>query len=429
MDFSAVAKILIVFFGVLALNRLRIPLGLGLIGGGLLLDLWAGKSIQVLPADLWLALVRPELWLLAITITLIMEIGHFMASDENGRVIISLARRIGGRHGKAVSLILIPAAIGMVPMPGGALFSAPLVGLTAEDSGNSAEWKAAVNYWFRHILEYWWPLYPVVIVTLSIFTLQTWKYMILQIPFTLVSLCAGYFFLLKSHKLSFTADEPEGKNLPGIGRILLPIGIIVFATLVFPGLFQKVLPELKPASWKLLSMLSGLAVSLFIIWLDRLNHSRKMFSDVLSMKTLNVFITLAGVMIFESLLNSSGLIPLAGRELSIGRVPISLIIAFLPFLAGLVTGIAIGFAGAAFPIVVGFISAGEISIQPMAALVLAFSMGYAGMMLSPVHLCFLLTVDYFSASFIKVYRYIIPCVASIMAFGVILYLVLQMFLV
>jgi hypothetical protein len=133
-------------------------------------------------------------------------------------------------------------------------------------------------------------------------------------------------------------------------------------------------------------------------------------------------------MIFESLLNSSGLIPLAGRELSLGRVPISLIIAFLPFLAGLVTGIAIGFAGAAFPIVVGFISAGDISLQPMAALILAFSMGYAGMMLSPVHLCFLLTVDYFSASFIRVYRFILPCVLSVMLFGVILYLMLQMLL-
>jgi hypothetical protein len=102
-----------------------------------------------------------------------------------------------------------------------------------------------------------------------------------------------------------------------------------------------------------------------------------------------------------------------------------LIIAFLPFLAGLVTGIAIGFAGTAFPIVVGFISAGEIGMQPMAALVLAFSMGYAGMMLSPVHLCFLLTVDYFSASFIKVYKYILPCAMSVMAFGVILYQMLQ----
>jgi len=428
MEFSAVAKILIVFFGVLAVSRLRVPLGLGLIVGGLLLDLWAGKSVQVLPADLWLALMRPELWLLAITITLIMEIGYFMASEENGRAFISIARRLGGRHGQALSLVLIPAAIGMIPMPGGALFSAPLVGLTADDSGNSAEWKAAVNYWFRHILEYWWPLYPVVIVTLSIFTLQTWKFMLLQIPFTLVSLCAGYFFLLKSRQLPFTAVESNVQNPPFIGRILLPIAIIVSATLVLPGLFHNILPGLNPASWKLLSMLSGLAVSLFIIWLDRLNHSRKMFSDVLTLKTLNVFITLAGVMIFESLLDSSGLIPLAARELSHGRVPISLIIAFLPFLAGLVTGIAIGFAGAAFPIVVGFISAGEIGLQPMAALVLAFSMGYAGMMLSPVHLCFLLTVDYFSASFIKVYRFILPCVLSVMAFGVISYQVLQMLL-
>ena len=150
-----------------------------------------------------------------------------------------------------------------------------------------------------------------------------------------------------------------------------------------------------------------------------------MFSDLATPKTVNVFMTLAGVMIFQSLLKLSGLIPLAGQELSIARVPVELIIAFLPFLAGLVTGIAIGFAGTAFPIVVGFISTGNIGIQPMAALVLAFSMGYAGMMLSPVHLCFLLTVDYFSASFIKVYRYILPCVITVMFFGVMLYLTLQ----
>jgi hypothetical protein len=149
-----------------------------------------------------------------------------------------------------------------------------------------------------------------------------------------------------------------------------------------------------------------------------------MFAGFASKKTLNVFITLAGVMIFQSLLDSSGLIPLAGRELSNSRVPIALIIAFLPFLAGLVTGIAIGFAGAAFPIVMGFVSAGEITIQPVAALVLAFSMGYGGMMLSPVHLCFLLTADYFNSSILKVYRYLLPCVLSVMLWGIIMYFVL-----
>ena len=428
MEIPAVAKILIVFFGVLATSRLRIPLGVGLIGGGLALDVWSGKNLQALPADLWLALIRPELWLLAINITLIMEIGYFMAAEKNGKAIVALARRYGGRHGQAISLVLIPAAIGMVPMPGGALFSAPLVGQTAQSSSNSPEWKAAVNYWFRHILEYWWPLYPVVIVTLSIFTLQTWKFMLLQIPFTFVCLGAGYFFLLRHQSFSFNTDEPAEQNLPSIVQVLLPIAIIVAATLLLPALFQKILPGLNPASWKLLSMLAGLLVSMIIIWCNRKKHSRKMFADLASLKTANVFITLAGVMIFESLLDSSGLIPLAGRELSHGRVPIGLIIAFLPFLAGLVTGIAIGFAGAAFPIVVGFITAGDISMQPMAALVLAFSMGYAGMMLSPVHLCFLLTVEYFSASFIKVYKYILPCVLSVMAFGVLFYQGLQLIL-
>ena len=426
MEFSAVAKILIIFFGVLAASRLRVPLGVGLIGGGLALDFWA-KNIQSLPGDFWQAIIRPELWLLAITITLLMEIGHFMAADENGKVFLSLARRYGGRHGQAVSLVLIPASIGLVPMPGGALFSAPLVGKTAEKLNNSAEWKAAVNYWFRHVLEYWWPLYPVVIVTLSIFTLQTWKFMLLQIPFTFVSLGAGYFFLLRSHKFIFTPDGPEEQNLPSIVQVMLPIIIIVLTTLLLPGFFHKIFPSLNPASWKLLAMLTGLIISLGIIWRNRKNHSRKMFSDIASKKTMNVFITLAGVMFFESLLNSSGLIPLAGQELSRGSVPIVLIIAFLPFLAGLVTGIAIGFAGAAFPIVVGFVSA-DVALQPIAALVLAFSMGYAGMMLSPVHLCFLLTVDYFSASFIKVYKYLVPCVLCVMAYGIVLYQMLQMLL-
>jgi integral membrane protein (TIGR00529 family) len=428
MDFSAVVKILIVFFGVLTVSRIRIPLGVGLIGGGLLLDLWSGKSLQVLPADFWQALMRPELWLLTINISLIMEIGHFMASDENGKAIVSLARRYGGKHGQAASLVLIPAAIGLVPLPGGALFSAPLVGQSTENS-SSPEWKAAVNYWFRHILEYWWPLYPVVIVTLSIFTLQTWKFMLLQIPFTFVSLSAGYFFLLRHKTFSFTPDDPASEQeLPSIVQVLLPIIIIVLATLLLPVFFHKIMPGLNPASRKLLSMLTGLVISLALIRFGRANYSRKMFSDLFTLKTLNVFLTLGGVMIFESLLDSSGLIPLAGRELSIGQVPIGLIIAFLPFLAGLVTGIAIGFAGVAFPIVVGFISAGEISMQPMAALVLAFSMGYVGMMLSPVHLCFLLTVEYFSASFLKVYKYILPCALSIMVFGIIVYHMLQMLL-
>jgi hypothetical protein len=46
---------------------------------------------------------------------------------------------------------------------------------------------------------------------------------------------------------------------------------------------------------------------------------------------------------------------------------------------------------------------------------LAFTFGFMGMMLSPVHLCFLVTKDYYRASLIKSYRYLVAPVFSVMA--------------
>lgn len=426
MELPAIIKVLLVFVAVLAATRLRLPLGFALIGGGIGLELWAGRSVSVTGADLGNALLLPELWLLMLNITLIMEIGHFMAAERNSEAIIAAARRWGGRHGQAVSLVLIPAAIGMVPMPGGALFSAPLIARSLDRSEQTDAWKTVVNYWFRHILEYWWPLYPVVIVTLSIFTIETWKFMLLQIPFTLVSIFAGYYFLLRRQPgilQDTTAPEPDRKQLT---PVLLPILTVVVCTLLLPFFFHQLLPDSRPAVWKLLAMLAGLAISLAYIFAIRQQDDRRLFDYLLKPKTINILFTLAGVMVFQAMLEGAGLLPVAGQELAASRVPLTLIIALLPFVAGLVTGIAIGFAGAAFPIVVGFLAAaGTAGLQPMAALTLAFSMGYAGMMLSPVHLCFVLTREYFAAPILQAYRHLLPCVASVVAYGLILYTTLR----
>lgn len=423
MHIPAIIKILIVFLGVLTLSRVRVPLGLALILGGGCLDLWAGRSPGVLGPDLVAAMLRPEVWLLMLNITLIIEFGHFMAAEDNARAIIGAARRFGGRHGHAVSLVLIPAAIGLVPMPGGALFSAPLIGRTVEPHARAA-WKAAVNYWFRHVLEYWWPLYPVVIVTLSIFTIETWKFMAVQIPFTAISITAGYLVLLRGHSGALSGTEPEEQPSPRLFRVLLPIMVCVAAALLLPGPIRSLLPESGPTVWKLLAMLAGLIGGLLLINLGQ-QDSRKPFSYLLTGKTANVLTTLAGVMIFQALLESSGLLPAAGHELAESQVPVALIVAILPFLAGLVTGIAVGFAGTAFPIVVGFLSVSSTGLSPLAALVLAFTMGYAGMMLSPVHLCFVLTREYFSAPAPGVYRHLVPCVLAVMGYGTGMYWILQ----
>ena len=148
---SPVVRILLVFFLILLASRMRVPLGVALVFGGIGIDWWAGKSPAGIGSDCMVSLTRPELWLLVINITLILEFGYFMAYEPNSKAILSASRKLGGRHGRALSLILIPAAIGLVPMPGGALFSAPLVGEAVQEKKVLPEWKVAVNYWFRHI--------------------------------------------------------------------------------------------------------------------------------------------------------------------------------------------------------------------------------------------------------------------------------------
>ena len=56
-----------------------------------------------------------------------------------------------------------------------------------------------------------------------------------------------------------------------------------------------------------------------------------------------------------------------------------------------------------------------VTLTPLAVLELGFGFGYAGMMLSPVHLCFVLTRDYFAAPYRGIYRRIAPCIAALLS--------------
>lgn len=425
MEISAILKILVIFAGLLITSRMRLPLGLALIGGGLCLEAWAGKNLPAISTDLYHALLMPELWLLLINIALILEFGHSMSEEKNSAAIISAARRWGGKHGQSFGLVLVPAVIGLVPMPGGALFSAPLVEQTVKDGDWPAAWKAAVNYWFRHILEYWWPLYPVVIVTLSIFTIKTWQFMAVQIPFTFVSIGAGYYFLLRPHQVHLKPPSIAEDKGNGISLILLPLLFIVISTLILPAFVPLFLHGVNNTVGKLVAMFIGLIGGLSLLALQQ-GSRRQLFRFLFTWKTGKVLVTLAGVMIFQSLLKTSGLLPLAGNELAAGQVPMPAIISILPFIAGLVTGIAIGFAGTAFPLVVGLTGVTGNGLAPVATLVLAFTMGYAGMMLSPVHLCLLLTREYFSAPYFRVLRHILPCTLTVVTYGLVLHLLLNM---
>ena len=90
------------------------------------------------------------------------------------------------------------------------------------------------------------------------------------------------------------------------------------------------------------------------------------------------------------------------REELIGKnIPIIFIIMIIPFISGLSTGIAVGFVGASFPIVMNLLGASPTEGQIMSYTVIAYSFGFIGMMLSPVHVCHIVTVEYFQTSLNK----------------------------
>lgn len=417
----AIGKILIVFVSMLGLSRMGVHLGAALIFGGVALNVWAGLAFSDSAANLGSALVSSELWLMIIVCALVVEFGRFMTEKENADEIVAFIKRWGGRHGRTWSLIAIPAVVGLIPMPAGALFSAPLVDKSADEAHWTGEWKSAINYWFRHIWEYWWPLYPGVIVAMALFNMPNWRFFATQIPFTVVAVAVGYLALLHSHvsRLAVTS-EPAQYDKRRLAFVALPLVVVICGAMTMPPIVGRLWPALTPQDEKMLAMLSGLLMGLIIIvWRERKDgRGTVVFGSLLKPKSLSMLFTIAGVMVFKCLLDTSGLVETACHEMQDGNVNLVYVVACLPFLAGLITGVAVGFTGASFPLVVALMNSPSSGLTPMSTLVLAYGCGYMGMIISPVHLCLLVTKDYFDASMPAIYRKLLPCIGVVLVYSI-----------
>lgn len=427
----AIVKILIVFASVLTLTRVRVHLGCALVLGGMALNVWAGVGAADVVLNTAQSLVDLKLWLLMAVTVIIIELGRFMAEKRNADALVRATERWGGKHGRAATLMALPAMIGLVPMPAGALFSAPFV----EQAGRGVEgreaWKAAVNYWFRHIWEYWWPLYPGVIVAMEAFDrvkVEPWQFVVTQICFSPVALLAGYWFLVRPHIRGLAAEaKPVGASSGRALFLTLPLLIVVASVLGLTPLMKAVGLKIPEELIKYVALIIGLSAALvLIVWDDRRAGSRKIFSTLRTKRSLSVLVTLGGVLVFQFLLETSGLLPVASEELKQSGIPLAVVVAALPFLAGMVTGIAVGFTGVSFPLVVGLLAESGGALTPLATLVLAFGCGYMGMLLSPVHLCLLVSKEYFGSTLAGVYRAILPCVVVVILYTLVAHMVLRL---
>ncbi|MCD6455110.1 MAG: DUF401 family protein, partial [Candidatus Aminicenantes bacterium] len=112
----------------------------------------------------------------------------------------SLQKLVKGMEGlfgnKWMTITLSPSLIGLLPMPGGALVSAPVLNEALGEGEVSPELKTFINYWFRHIWEYFWPLYQGFLLTVTIFGIKTIELIKNQFYFTFIAAALGYVSML-----------------------------------------------------------------------------------------------------------------------------------------------------------------------------------------------------------------------------------------
>jgi len=296
--------------------------------------------------------------------------------------------------------ISMPMLIGLMPSIGGAYFSAPMVEETTRDTGMSREEKSFVNYWFRHPWEYILPLYPGILLASAISGIELHTLIAVNLAYALIMLISGFVFSL--HGLKGDVQSEEG--LPG--KKLWSFAPI-FAVLLLVVAFRV---ELHYAL---------IAVTLFLLAFYKYNF-RSIISALRHGFSPDVIYLIIGVMFFKEVLENSGAVSNLSLFFLQEGIPAYPILFLLPFITGMLTGITVGFVGSTFPLIIsiaGNASTGAISF--------AFAAGFLGVLLSPVHICLVLTREYFKADLWGIYKLMLPGCAIIFAAAIAQYLFLR----
>jgi integral membrane protein (TIGR00529 family) len=393
-----------VFGLVIVLLRLTSQVGLALAVGAAILGLFFSLSPREILNVFGGALVDTRSLLVAVVVTLILLLSTSM--ECLGQMEELLGKFRGWASGKRWGIVAFPALIGLLPMPGGAVFSAPMLDSFDQEQNLIPSLKSFLNYWYRHIWEYWWPLYPSLLLMCAIVGLDLWKYILFSIPMTGVAAFGGLFELLRvPHSKNVSSLENGFFRTAGTWRALLPLVLAILPGVAF-GIsfpFFSTLP-----GWPSLPKETGLVVGLFaaigwIWWAQRIRpkHVRQI---LLNPKLPRMWVVIAGVFLFNGIMEKSGAAHQVGDVLIQLKIPLVWVAVFLPMIIGAISGWTIAFVGTVFPILVMLIrSMGAADIK-LPLTILAFVSGFTGVMVSPVHLCLILSNEYFHASWAGVYR-------------------------
>ncbi|NLF25751.1 MAG: DUF401 family protein [Deltaproteobacteria bacterium] len=419
---ALVRFILVVLLVIFCIHRKMALWGTFLLAAGVLALLF-GMSPSAMRHSTWVALSAPKNIGLALIIGLILALSATLEKCGRMQRMLAAFQHCSRRPG--LNIFVFPALIGLLPMPGGAAFSAPMVKQLGHGLGYSPAQLAFFNYWFRHVWEYWWPLYPGVLLTCVLADIPLSKFVVLMLPLSALAVLLGYPELTKKQAPSPTSPEPKVRHkiLPFLTEAGPIFGVIVLGLGLGISL-ARLFPELAVA--KELGLITALLLVLGWVWHHSGFAPTEAFALLFNRRQLTMVGLILSILIFSEVLQDSGAVSDIAQDLQELRVPLILMTMLLPFVVGCAAGLTIAFVGASFPIVIAVVRALDPGTDLLPYMSLALVSGFVGTLLSPLHLCLLLSNEYFEVSLPQVYRHLrLPC-AAMLLFGTLHFALLQL---
>lgn len=396
----------------------KVPLPLAIITGTVISGLAGGLNVFELTGTFFESLLSEQTVYLGLTVLLICLLGFILENVGSMDLMVQGANLLV--KNKKIVLMLFPSLLGFLSVPGAAVFSAPLVDVAGERIGLTKEQKGAANILFRHMWYFVYPLYPGLIFTAQLFQISVYRIIFFLFPLLFLGQTASVAIIFKK---SLIEKENSRENSAGFLSSLMlllssvsPIILILFLNLFLQADF-------------LLSLLCGVIYSaLFFTFKFPLGEKdkRNSFSFPAAVRMLkmipggiNISLVLStvAVMVYKDILDRSGIIQEVAGLFTSSEMPVILFVFFIPFLLALVSGSHMASLGLSIPLLLPLQGPGG---SPLVMAGVVFASSFLGYLVSPVHLCFIVTQQYFKSSILGTLKLVFIPVIILATFLIIL---------